>query len=953
MKRTTLVSPEETAFGSERGSLKLFFSYAPGAGTTTALLDEVQGMEGRGKDVFIAELTVPGTGERRGVAFDVDQVLKRRPDLVALDDFAAANPAGSRNRYRYQDVLELLHAGIDVYAELCVSNLENESDRVMLVTDRQPADLVPDYLFYTAQQVEFVDIDPQELIERCRATNRPVDDVKVLRQLRVLALQCVSQYATSSTTTDAVARRAVAFVPRESVVAIVSPDAPPAAVLREAAALAGAVHAPLRAVCACRERREGARATRRSDADERALARLAEQVEAMGFEFEVIYGSDEAETVRDYLRAQGISDVVVARRPVSPARRLLLPVQPAFIDRMSEGLLGVRLHVVAAEIPAGRARSVFGRGVVSLLDFRARHVLVAVATAALGAALVVGARALGLPGMVSGLVWVLAVAAVALSTRSYLPTALCVVLAGVLQVQVVDTSEDGGTAPMEASLPIGGLPQAVMSDGPGSALSAATLSGGFEVVLLVVALAIVALVIVRLERSAGHARQREQHTQALYELNRRLLSARGLVDVVDVSLDAVARLFERSAVFYVEDPMGLSAPVDAPGGADAGGAGASGRLSTLRAHRTGAVRAVPGDLGEREFNKITERNIAHWVFVNAAEAGSGTHTSEASDIRYIPLVMDQEVIGVLGVSARRPISLGDEAFLQMVAEQILNALERQALSMKHLSDMRALRVGSIRDVFMGRLVASANRSAGTIAELSHMLQAARSEDVEYREELEQAVGIESLRNRIMVGRVLTDAGDEPQGQASDLREVVVRAVERARQGHGSTAVDLEPGGEAAMLTIDRELIETATALVIEASLAFAPVGGIVTVSVAEHPERFTVSVADDRPDPLAGQPAALAPSYDEDRARDVLAFFSDRSCVLSDEGHERLARAMRVPAAACTIDGRVDVRRVQRFDRVAYGLYMAALIVRAHNGEIKTRHRLGGGAVTSFSLPRE
>lgn len=904
MKRTTLVSPEEAAHGNERGSLKLFFSYASLAGTTTAMLDEVSGMEGRGKDVFIAELTVPGTSERRGMAFDVDQVLKRRPDLVAMDDFARENPSGARNRYRYQDALELLHAGIDVYAVLCVSNLENEADRVVLVTDRQPCELVPDYLFYTAQQVEFVDIDPQELIERCHAAGRPADDVKVLRQLRVLALQCVSQYAASSTTGDAQDRRSVPLAARESVVAIVSPDMSPAPVLREAVALAGVVHAPLRAVCARRERREG---PHRGAADERELERLAEQVEAMGFEFEVIYGVDEAETVRDYLRAQGVSDVVVAHRPVSFARRLLLPVQPTFVDRMSEGLVGVRLHVVTAELPAGRARQVFGRGAASLLDFRLTHVLAAVALSVLAGAITLGAARLGLPEMASSLVWVLAVTAVSGVTRSYLPAALSVVLAALTQAYFVGPLY-GGSA----------------------------LSRGADLAMLVATLAVVAASVVRLERSAGRARQREQHTQALYELNRRLLSAQSLVEVVDVSLDALVRLFDRSVVFYVEDPMSLTT---------------SG--SSSRPHRTGAVRVAPGDLGEREFNKITERNIAHWVFVNAAEAGRGTNTSEGSDIRYLPLVMNEEVIGVLGVSARRPISLGDEAFLQMVADQILNALERQALSMKHLADMRALRVGAIRDALMGRLVASVSRSSGTIAELSRMLQAARADDAEYREELEQAVGVESLRSRIMLGRVLGDVSSEPQGSEVDLRAVVSQAVERSRQGHGSTVIDLEPGGEAATLVIDRDLVETAATLVIEASLAFAPVGSIVTVSVAEHPERFTVSVADDRPDPLAGQPAALAPSYDDDRARDVLAFFADRTRVLADDAHAQLARAMRVPTAACTIDGRVDMRRVQRFDRVGYGLYLAALIVRAHNGEIKTRHRLGGGAVTSFSLPRE
>ena len=65
-----------------------------------------------------------------------------------------------------------------------------------------------------------------------------------------------------------------------------------------------------------------------------------------------------------------------------------------------------------------------------------------------------------------------------------------------------------------------------------------------------------------------------------------------------------------------------------------------------------------------------------------------------------------------------------------------------------------------------------------------------------------------------------------------------------------------------------------------------------------------------------------------------------------------LARALRVPLAACMVDGKVDARRLSRMDRVEYGLHVAAMVVAAHGGEVKMRHRLGGGAVTSFSLPR-
>lgn len=903
MKRTTLVNPEEPSAGG-RGSLKLFFGYAPYAGAATAMLDELRGAAGAGKDVFVAEMDTAGGGTA-GSPFEVEHVLKRRPDLVAIDGLARENPPEARNRYRWQDVVELLHAGIDVYAALLVTELDNEHDRASIIANRSFDASVPDRLFYTAQQVEFVDIDPHELQDRCRASGYEVIDLRALRQLRLLALQCVSQYAATSGAADVGRDKAgtAVYGPRDRVVALVSPDASPTVALREAAALAGPVHAPLQALCVRPETRGGSARARAEE--EAAVARLAERVEAMGFELVVLFGADAAQVVRDYARAQGVSDIVMVRRPTSLPRRLLLPVVPTLVDRVSEGLLGVRVHVVADDVPAGRARPVARRGLEALLDARPGQVLGSAALTALVTAVLVPLSLTGLSSEGAFLVYLLLVVLVAGTTRGYLPSLVAVALSCVAEALLSS-------------------PPLLLVVEPGAVAG---------LVMMAAVMAVVAFAQVRAGRTAQQARLREQHTQALYELSRSLLYARGMVEVVNLSLDALTRLFDRSAVFYVADPF-------APGAADEGRKGS-------------AVRAVAGDFGPEEFARITERSIAHWVFVNGAPAGSGTGTSEMSDIRYLPLLMDDEAIGVIGISAHRPITMGDEAFLEMVCDQILNALERQGLAASHLRDMRMLRLGAIRDDFMGRLVASVNQSTGTVAEVSRMLLAQREPSEEYRDVLEQAVSGESLRARIMMNQALAGAQARPDDPECELRSVVSRAVERARAGRGSTVVELEPGDETGGVLADAALIEVATSLLLEASLAFAPVGGIVTVSVREHPERVTVSVADDRPDPLASQPAAFSPKYDAERARALLDLLADRKTLLDpQEGPAAMARAMRVPLAACMVDGKVDQRRLARIDRIEYGLHVASMIVAAHGGETKMRHRLGGGAVTSLSLPR-
>ncbi len=905
MKRTTVVSadPDAPTRGSdadrrpERGSLKLFFSYAPMAGATTALLDEVQGMVARGKDVFLAEVVEPSTSKLRGQPFDLDAVLKRAPDLVALDDFAGLNPQGARNRYCYQDAMELLHAGIDVYAVLRVSNLENERDRATVISGNVPGAVVPDRLLYSAQQVEFIDIDPQELVDRCRTEGRPCDSLEVLRQLRSLALECFAFYA-SSTTEGAQASAGTGLSPRDRVAALVSTKEPPAPALLEATRLAGVGHAPLRAICLRREQRG-----RDAGQDDPEIEHLRKQVEALGFEFVTLWCSDPLETLRDYLRVQGVTDVVMTKTTI-PRSRSLWGARST-VRSLQEALVSARIHLVPGETLAQRSRASF-RGRPPLLEITRGQVVLTLVCVALGACLARLFAFLGLSGTDIFLVYMLAATVVAARTRSYLLSLLSVGLSLLFQV-----------ATMGAEI--------TSTQGPGGYLS---------YVLMIALLTAVPLGMARVGRSAEQANRREQHTQALFELSRSLGYTHGVHDVVDVSLDALVRLFGRSAAIYVADPFEAT---------DEG---------RRRGSEAMTVQVVPGDLVEDDFARVNELNIAHWVFGSGEAAGAQTDTNSTSDITYLPLTMEDSVIGVVAVSARKRLSPGEEDFLGLVVGRVIVALERQALAAGHRRDMQNLQVGDIRNSFIKGFVESSDLSAGTIAEMSRMIQSSRDDEAEYRTAVEQAMGLEASRTRIVLDRINDAVLSRPTNPSCDLRREAQAAVEAGQQGRGSTIIELDTTEDIPEVTADGAMLRMAVLLVLEASLLYAPVGGTVDVSVRRHADSVSVSIADDRPDALASPASAFSRTFEQDRAKSLLDYLSDRERVgAGEEGAQGLARALLVLPAACMAMGQVDIRRVGRVDRAQYGLYMAALIVRAHNGDIKMRHRLGGGAVTTLSIP--
>ena len=174
-----------------RGKLKIFFGYAAGVGKTYAMLQAAHQAKERGIDVvagYIEPHARPQTTallnglEQLPVIqvfyggitlreFDIDGALKRKPQLILVDELAHTNAEGSRHTKRYQDVQELLNAGIDVYTTVNVQHIESLNDTVASITGVLVRERIPDSVFDQADQVELVDIEPAELLERMVSGN--------------------------------------------------------------------------------------------------------------------------------------------------------------------------------------------------------------------------------------------------------------------------------------------------------------------------------------------------------------------------------------------------------------------------------------------------------------------------------------------------------------------------------------------------------------------------------------------------------------------------------------------------------------------------------------------------------------------------------------------------------------------------------------------------------------
>ena len=340
MEKTENSTPYSPRYGEAEtggtGRLKIFFGYAAGVGKTYAMLEAAHQAQKEGVDVVVGyvepharpdtlalleglEVLSCREVDYRGIRlreFDLDGALARRPQLILVDELAHSNAPGCRHTKRYQDVEELLQAGINVYTTVNVQHLESLNDLVTSITGIVVNERIPDHVFDRANQVELVDIAPADLEKR-------LEEGKIYRQRQ--AKQALENFFTAENLTalrEIVMRRTADQLNRTAVqekkgkaaragdhILICLSSAPSnAKVIRTAARMAEAFHSGFTALFV--QTPETKELSGENIKRLRSNLRLAEQ---LGAQIATVYGADPAEQIAEYARVSGITKIVMGR----------------------------------------------------------------------------------------------------------------------------------------------------------------------------------------------------------------------------------------------------------------------------------------------------------------------------------------------------------------------------------------------------------------------------------------------------------------------------------------------------------------------------------------------------------------------------------------------------------------------------------------------------------------
>nr|WP_024966894.1 two-component system sensor histidine kinase KdpD [Pantoea sp. IMH] len=345
------------AGNESRGKLKIYFGACAGVGKTWSMLQEARRLRAQGLDVVAGVVETHGRQETAALltglellprragerphhqAFDLDAALARRPAVILIDELAHSNVRGSRHPKRWQDIEELLEAGIDVLTTVNVQHLESLNDVVSGITGIRVSETVPDPFFDAADEIVLVDLPADDLLQRLREGKVYVGDraeraiEHFFRKGNLYALRELALRRTADRVDDQVrawreikGREEKVWHVRDAILLCISSDTGSAKLVRIAARLAARLGCEWHAITV-----ETSSLHRQGEARRRTVLRTLQLAQSMGAETASLSGTDEASATVRYAREHNLGKIIVGR---TTQRRWRFT--PSFTQRLSQ-----------------------------------------------------------------------------------------------------------------------------------------------------------------------------------------------------------------------------------------------------------------------------------------------------------------------------------------------------------------------------------------------------------------------------------------------------------------------------------------------------------------------------------------------------------------------------------------------------------------------------------------
>ncbi len=803
-----LASIREEETGPRRGRLKIFFGMCPGVGKTYAMLEAARQQQAKGVEVVAGIVETHGRPETarllegipivpraqisyRGITLeemDLDALLVWHPDLVLVDELAHTNVPGSRHLKRFQDVLELLDAGIDVYTTLNVQHIESRKDTVRQITGVEVRETVPDSMLDLADEITLIDLSPDQLRTRLsegkvyfqdRAATAADNFFRAsnLVALREMSLRLTAEHVDRDLRQIKGATGEPWKAGDRLMVAISgSPTSEKlirwtrrAAASMEASWIAVHVETPELSSSPLNEVRLGLNL---------ALARQ------LGAEVVMVDGSNIAATLLRVARQHNVSQIIVGKPGPRTFGTLFRRSPVDWLVRHS-GEIDIQL-VKGEEEPSGRPPATSLASPIPSKPLWHDY--------AISLAVVAGVTLLGtLMEPVTGywaiaLIYLLAVIACSLRLRRW-PTLLLAALSAILW--------DLLFIPPRLTLNISEVHDFMMF-------------GMYFAVAL-----IVGHLTSRLREREEAERRGEARATALYRLSRALAASREAAETAAIAVRQIRETFGAESALLVRDETGYFSGAAHP---------ASSFLPTAK-----------------------EESVAAWVFQHRQAAGQFTNTLPDSEAFHLPLITGGGTEGVLAIKfpSKTPLSMRRRELLEAFAAQIAVTLEKDRLA----SASRKAQVAAQSEKLQRTLFDTVSHElktplAAIVAGLEQADETGKPVPVETRQAVTR---LTQVVNHLLDMTRLESGLLKPHMEWVDPGELVNEALEGMRAQTQSHRLTVKIDSELPPIRVDPGLIEQALAILVSNATIYSAAESEIEISVTLREASLQLAVADRGP----------------------------------------------------------------------------------------------------------
>jgi two-component system sensor histidine kinase KdpD len=798
---------------AKRGRLKVFFGAAPGVGKTYAMLEAARAKRAAGVDVVIGwvethrraetaalaegfERLPPREVEHRGVRlleFDIDRALARKPGVLLLDELAHTNAPGARHPKRWQDARELAQAGIDVWTTLNVQHLESVNDLVERITGVVVRETLPDRLLDEADEVEFVDLPPEDLLRRLEEGKVYLPDqaARAVKQffrkgnltaLRELALRRTAEHVDAAVQDYRRDHAIEATWPiAERLLVCIRPNPDSGRLVRAARRLATRLRAEWIVAWV-----ESPGQPTLSAAERGHLAAAFELAEQLGAETASVSGASIPSAVLQLARERNVSQIVVGKPRRSAWRSLL---RGSLVDAIVKLSGDIDVFIVTGE--EGE------RPAPALATRRSRPLGYALAAlVVLAASLVSWAMGGSFDKLNLAMVYLLGIVFVA--TRYGRGPSLLAVLLSV-------AAFDFFFVPPHLTFAVSDTQYLV----------------SFAVMLVVGLL--VSTLAARVREAAEFAQNRERRTQALFALSRELAGPLAPRELARIGARHVSDLLRSAAVLF------------------------------LPAHGRGLEPV--GDAVPAFARDPHEHAVAQWTFDHRQAAGADTDTLPGGGALYEPLVSGDECLGILGIEllpSVRPLPPDQRELVRALGRQLAGPLERARLAESASAARLAAESERLRSTLLSSVSHDLRTPLAAITGAASGLLVEPPPGPELRRELAATVLEEAERLNRLVGNLLDmtrlEAGTlEPKRDWHSLEEVVGGALARVERYAAGRRLAAEVATDLPLVPIDAVLVEQALVNLLENALRHGGPNGAVSVLARRDGDAARLEVRDEGP----------------------------------------------------------------------------------------------------------